>query len=334
VVAPDGSQRMSGKIPLVYILAASHSGSTLLAMLLGSHPEICTVGELKATNLGDVDRYQCSCRALIRKCPFWAAISHDMALRALPFDVTNAGTHFDADRTYARRLLRPLHRGPVLEAVRDAGLGLSPGWPRRLRRIQAVNAALAECILSRTGKRVLVDSSKIGLRLKYLLRNRAFDVRVIRLIRDGRAVALTYTDPARYADSSDPALWSGGIGSSRDDERLSLAGGVREWRRSNEEAETILGRLPRSRWIEVRYETLCARPVETLDGVRTFLGLATTQVRHDFRSVEHHIIGNGMRLDSDEQIRLDDRWVSALSPRDIHLFDSLAGDLNRGLGYA
>ena len=41
---------------LVYILAASHSGSTLLAMLLSTHPEICTVGELKATNLGDPHR--------------------------------------------------------------------------------------------------------------------------------------------------------------------------------------------------------------------------------------------------------------------------------------
>ena len=33
---------------LAYILAASHSGSTLLAMLLGAHRETCTVGELKA----------------------------------------------------------------------------------------------------------------------------------------------------------------------------------------------------------------------------------------------------------------------------------------------
>jgi hypothetical protein len=32
---------------LAYILAASHSGSTLLSMLLGSHPQIATVGEMK-----------------------------------------------------------------------------------------------------------------------------------------------------------------------------------------------------------------------------------------------------------------------------------------------
>jgi hypothetical protein len=325
---------MRPKIPLVYILAASHSGSTLLAMLLGSHPEVCTVGELKATNLGDPDRYQCSCRELIRKCPFWTAISHDMALRGFPFDIARAGTHFDAESAYARRLLRPLHREALLEAVRDAALALSSTWRLKLPQIQSLNAALAECILARTGKAVLVDSSKIGLRLKYLLRNPAFDVRVIRLTRDGRGVALTYTDPGRYADASDPALRGGGTGSSRDGEQLSLARAAREWRRSNEEAEAILRRLPRSRWIEVRYEALCATPDQTLDRVLTFLGLTSASVRRDFRHVDHHVVGNGMRLDSSEGIHLDDRWVSLLSPRDLDLFDSLAGDVNRRLGYA
>jgi hypothetical protein len=334
VVAPDAGQRMSQKIPLVYILAASHSGSTLLAMLLGSHPDICTVGELKATNLGNVEGYRCSCRELIRKCPFWAGITHDLGLRGFPFDIARTGTHFDVESAYAHRLLRPLHRGAIFEAMRDTALALSPTWRRKLPRIQSLNAALAECILTRTGKRVLVDSSKIGLRLKYLLRNPAFDVRAILLIRDGRSVALTYTDPARYADASDPALRGGGTGSSRDGERLALARAAREWRRGNEEADAILRLLPRSRWTEVRYEALCARPDETFHRVLTFLGLTSAWVRRDFRSVEHHVIGNGMRLDSDGEIRVDERWRSVLSPRDLRLFDSVAGDVNRRLGYA
>jgi hypothetical protein len=66
----------------------------------------------------------------------------------------------------------------------------------------------------------------------------------------------------------------------------------------------------------------------------TFLGLTSASVRRDFRHVDHHVVGNGMRLDSTEEIHLDDRWVSRLSPRDLELFDSLAGDVNRRLGYA
>ena len=59
---------------LVYILAASHSGSTLLGMLLAAQPDVCTVGELKLTALGDVERYVCSCGQRIRECTFWQEI--------------------------------------------------------------------------------------------------------------------------------------------------------------------------------------------------------------------------------------------------------------------
>jgi Sulfotransferase family len=324
--------RTTAATPLVYILAASHSGSTLLAMLLGSHPEVCTVGELKATSLGDVDRYRCSCRQPITTCPFWLGVERDMARRGWAFDITRGGTDLGSGATaYGRRLLRPLHRGPVWERARDVALALSPTWRRQLPRIQALNAALAACICAQTGKRVLVDSSKIGLRLKYLLRNPELDVRVIRLIRDGRAVALTYTDPATFADARDPHLRGGGTGASRDSERLSLAKAATEWRRSNEEADAIVRRLDRSRWTEARYETLCRDPEATLRRLFGFLGVDPKAPRMVLG--EHHILGNGMRLDSSLEVRLDDRWRWALSARDLAMFDSVAGALNRRLGY-
>ena len=39
---------------LVYILSPSYSGSTLLTFLLNTHPEIATIGELKAQALGNL----------------------------------------------------------------------------------------------------------------------------------------------------------------------------------------------------------------------------------------------------------------------------------------
>ena len=53
---------------LAYIAASSHSGSTLLAMLLGAHPQACTAGELRLTNVGDPERYLCSCGEKISRC--------------------------------------------------------------------------------------------------------------------------------------------------------------------------------------------------------------------------------------------------------------------------
>lgn len=319
---------------LVYVLAASHSGSTLTAMLLGAHPEICTVGELKWTSMGSIDKYRCSCGAWIKECPFWCDISASMARKGQSFQFDDARTDVRSEATpFERRLLAPLHRSPALEALRDAALNLSPGWRQRLARHQARNAALIESVLERAGKKVLVDSSKVGIRLKYLLRTPGLDVRVVRVVRDGRAVSLTYTDPATFADAVDSTLKGGGSGASRDAQRISMTAAATRWLRSNEEADAILKGLPSSRWAEVRYEDLCARPEETLRKLFAFIGVDESQVRLDFRKTDHHVVGNGMRLDQTSEIRLDERWRTALGNTELATFDQVAGALNRRFGY-
>jgi hypothetical protein len=330
---PDISTQQAKPV-VAYILAASHSGSTLLAMLLASHPEVCTTGELKAQSLGDPERYRCSCGAPIRRCEFWNDIAARMAARGHVFDITRADTHLSADASpYEEKLLEPLVRGASLEALRSAGLGLSPSWRKRLARFHAVNESLVRSLCDRTGTRVVVDSSKVGIRLKYLLRNPGIDVRVVRLIRDGRAVALTYTDPANYADASAPNLRGGGDGTSRDRERLTPWDAAHEWRRSNEEADALLARLDPTRQITVRYEELCTNTAAVLSKLWAFVGVSPFQFAEGWRARNHHVIGNGMRFDSSEEVRLDERWKTALPPAALAVFEAEAGALNRRLGY-
>ena len=318
---------------VVYLLAASHSGSTLLALLLNGHPELCSVGELKVNSLGDVSRYRCSCGRLILTCPFWDGVTRDLHGAGVDFSIERPGTDFSAlPSAAARRLLKPLHRGRVFEALRDAALSLSPAWRRHLPRTQENNVALMRAVLVRSGKRAIVDSSKIGLRLKYLLRNPTLDAKVVRLVRDGRAVAQTYMDPAVFADSTRPELRGGGTGGTRESERLSMAEAAREWRRSQEEADTVLRGIDRSRWIQLRYEDLCRDTEGELRRVFSFLGVASDE-KITLRGSEHHVVGNGMRLDDSREVRLDERWRDSLSPTDLSTFERVAGETNRRLGY-
>jgi len=322
---------------LAYILAASHSGSTLLSMLLGAHRDARTVGELKLSprSMGDLDRYRCSCGSLIKACPFWTRVAEGMASRGIDFDLANAGTdHLAAPGAYARRLLKPLHRGRLLETVRDAALAIAPAWRRHLSRTQKRNATLVETIAGITGAKVIVDSSKVALRLKYLLRNPDLDVRVIRLIRDGRAVALTYMDPAGFADAKDPSLRAGGMGGDRRREKLTMAQAAREWRRSNEEAEHVLAGLTPSRFTQVQYEQLCTDTDSTLDRLFTFLGLDPSRRIRGFRSVNQHVVGNGMRLDATSEVELDERWKNVLTSKHLEEFATVSGRTLARYGYA
>jgi hypothetical protein len=141
-------------------------------------------------------------------------------------------------------------------------------------------------------------------------------------------------DPALYADATDPERRGGGQGGNRESERLPLERAAHEWRRSNEEATALLRTVRRDRWIELRYEDLCADPAATIAKVFTFAGVDPSRASTDFRAHQHHVVGNGMRLDTTSEIRLDARWRTALRANDLLRFEAVAGDLNRRLGYA
>jgi hypothetical protein len=83
----------------------------------------------------------------------------------------------------------------------------------------------------------VVDSSKIGIRLKYLLRNPGLDVRVIRDSR--RAVALTYTDPANSPTLPRPICAAAETARAASASAVALDA-AHERRRSNEEAAAIV----------------------------------------------------------------------------------------------
>jgi hypothetical protein len=318
---------------LVYLLAASHSGSTLTAMLLNAHEQICTAGELKATNVGDTQGYRCSCKELIDDCEFWQGISREMQIRSHDYTVRNAQTSLrDIPGNYVQRLLRPLHRGAVMEGLRDLSLAMSSKWRQGIRSWSTRNRDLVHSIAELSGATYIADSSKIAVRLKYLLRIRGLRVKVVRLIRDGRGVALTYMNPSAFADARDPQLRGGGSGVEHH-ERLSMEAAAREWRRSNEEAEMVLRTIPREDWIEIKYESLCTDTAATMNAIHEFLGIESSAAYASFRDRKHHVVGNGMRLDDSSEITLDERWREALDANDLAVFDQVAGQLNKSYGY-
>lgn len=319
IASPEVPKTASG-VNLAYILSANFSGSTLLAMLLGSQREAVTIGEMRAPAIGDPNAYICSCGEQIKKCAFWVKVNAAMAKRGVPdFDITEARISIhDAKNKYVQRLLNPMPRGPLLEAVRTTGLSLMPSWPGHLREVHQRNTALVESLREVTGARIVIDSSKISLHLKYLLRCPALNIKVIRLVRDGRAVTNS----------------SLGHGLKRATRQESVAAAALSWRRNNEASETVLADLLKSEWIFLQYEELCRQPEATLRRLCEFLGMDTREIVLDFRAKTQHVLGNEMRLKSGSDIRQDERWRTALSKEDLAVFDEVAGEMNRKYGYA
>lgn len=144
---------------VIYIAGTSHSGSTLLDLMLNAHPAILSAGEVLKLNRQLAAREsrkrsfaQCSCGApTLLACPFWSQV--DKRTRA------TAG--------------KPLAELDMQDYADKAG-GEAPN--------ETVFKAMAEV----SGKDFIVDSSKTPRRLAYLLTCKRLDVYPIHLVRDPR----------------------------------------------------------------------------------------------------------------------------------------------------
>lgn len=319
-----GNLKASGaeKIQLLYITSASFSGSTLLTLLLAAHPALATVGELKATSMGDVDKYRCSCGELIRACLFWQRLAKRLGERGVAFDVSRFGTHFRFREagSLADRVVRADARGRLFEAARSLALRALPGAAREFRAILERNRLLVEAVCELRGTRWFLDGSKEPNRLKYLSDSGIWDVKVVHLVRDGRGVTRSRL---RRLEHRRPE-----VKNRRPFARKAAAA----WRDVNTSCQRILATLPPGSWVRIRYEDLCRDPQGTLAPVFGLLGERPPELPEDFRSIEQHVLGNVMRL-REGRIALDERWRADLTAEELAIFDEIAGDMNRGMGY-
>lgn len=301
---------------VVYIMGHGYSGSTLLTFLLGTHPRIATIGELGIAPLAKdklhPEEYLCSCRTPIRDCDFWRRVKAEMAGRGHDFDIWDADLEFRASGGgVADVLLRAVQRGPVLETARGLGLRVVPRARQEMRRVLSRIESLIESVLEIKGSKTFLDSSKRPERAVFMRRIPSLDMRVIHLVRDGRAVS-----------------WSNikNLG-------LNPEEAARSWVADNTGAEHARRYFPEDRWMTLRYEDLCADPDEALYRIHKFAGLPVTNGFHHFRNADHHIIGNRMRLSATSEIRLDTSWKQALQQEQMAVIEQRVSALNRRYGY-
>jgi hypothetical protein len=297
----------------VSVETLAYSGATLLAFLLGAHPQIATVGEMDGLIPREVpDEYLCSCGQRIKVCEFWQSVKIAMQTKGFEFDVAHFDTKFILG---GPRLIQYLRMGSsrnhILDSIRDAIFHAWPGETRRLKALVARNVAFIEAVLEVTGKGVFVDTSKDRLRLQSLRKFSTLDVRAIHLVRDVRGV----------------------VASRLQREEIDAREAARQWVKSNQKLRTNLRSLPEEARVLLRYEDLCQDVQGALERLCHFCGVDPGIKVADFRAVPHHIVGNPMRLRAASEIRLDERWKSLLTEDQLKEINQAAGTLSRRYGY-
>lgn len=302
-----------GTIDYIYILSAAHSGSTLLTMLLASHPDVASVGETSAIGVsGDRDVGLCSCGVSLRDCRFWTQIQQALQREGIDLLRNDNAIEFRGRKgTLLDRALRAEYRGGLLELVRNTYLAVNPEWYALRSRCRRVNHTLIKEIVRLTGARAFVDSSKQPIRLRFMMDVPGLRTKVIHLVRDGRGVAASYMRKSQW----------------------SMERSATEWLRAVRSEQQILLHFDENDVAFIRYEALCLDPAGTLHRLFEFLGV---NPKHDFtrfRQADHHVLGNRMRMQGTEAITLDEKWRTTLNDADLKAFEEICGAQNREFGY-
>lgn len=309
-------------VDTLYILSAGRSGSTLLNLILGSHPEALGVSELSQLPRDVARGDRCSCGESVLRCPFWNAFLERMSRRlnvdfcSDPFAL-NLGFVADPRRNHgppltARYQLAWKLRHAIVYCTGISGLE-APAFMRRTFDRGIDNTLVAYDVARQiSGARLIVDASKLYLKGIALYRRRPQHTRLILLSRNGCA--------SFYSRLRD------GYGRTES---------LRAWRNYYRHALPLLQRhVPDEHVLRVKYEDIAMKPAEHVRRICDFAGLPYLPAMLELQSSEQHITsGNDMRLRSDARIRIDTAWQTGLKPDDRRFFEACAGGLNRRLGY-
>lgn len=286
---------------MLYILGAGRSGSTLLEIVLGNLPGFFSVGEIRFYwQYLEIHDLLCGCGDPLESCPIWkdvrTGLGHSLS---------------EADQQRLAHLAERFDRSRHLPWI-------AAGLPARLsayRELAGATAQLYQEVRRVSGCRVLVDSSKVPSHLDLLLRSRALDVRVIHLVRDGRAVAYSWSRRQKRE-----------LARSADDARLprhSLVRALVTWMVENSFAHTIGRRA--SAYTLLRYEDFVQAPATALGRALAEVGLDGPDIGWvDDQPFEvaptHSVGGNPMRFKARRsiEIRPTEEWRERL-PKSLRL---------------
>ena len=302
-------------IKTAYILSAGRSGSTLLSLMLGAHPDVFAVGEVSHLPKNLALNTLCMCDSPVRECPVWKPVVQRMGeildadLNRDPYAMNlgfiQATTVIDHEKmTTGYKLAGQARHASNYLARR---LGINTELFRGFRDGITQTRQLFDVIRETQGVRMIIDESKVYVPGIALYERAPEETRLILLSRDGRGV-------------TNSLLRSG----------MPLRTAVRRWKNYYTRTLKLLEGVPPEHIVRVTYEDLATNPEQELRRISEQLGLDYHADMKSPDKVQHIANGNDTRF-RNMQVRLDTRWHDELPDEALDYFESVAGSLNRQL---
>lgn len=301
-------------VRVIYVAGYGRSGTTVLDIALGQHPQVIGAGEITALTRHVWRRNEyCACGQPVHDCGFWNPVLRRWS----------EGQDVSLMPQYQRC------QGKIEGLFGHAKLSSGLGNRSQFAFYTNHTARLFEAMVSQSYKKVIVDSSKLPGRAMALALVPKVDLRVIHVVRDGRGVAWSL---AKAYERDVKA------GLQREIKPKSISRTALRWSIVNLETEYLARKLGPQKVMRLRYEDFVSNPAETMRKIGIFAELDFSQVgealrRGEFINPGHQIAGNRLRMNASFSLAGDESWRSMMPAGQQASFRRLGGWMLGRYGY-
>jgi hypothetical protein len=300
----------------LYVAGFGRSGSTLLGNVLGQVDGFVSVGEIRNIWLhGLIQNKVCGCGVSFKECAMWQPVL-DEAFGGM--DQVDPRRMIRLRESWARTKHIPLMLVPPGRRLMQ----------RRLAEYLDDLEKLYRAVLTITGARVIVDTSKFPSYGFAVGMVPSVDLHVVHLVRDPRAVAYSWMRKKLQPDPETPEYTP----------QESPTGTSLRWMARNLGTEA-LWRRSKERYLKLRYEDFVAEPRRSIERALELVGEEATPLPHVGEHEvklggNHNIWGNPNRFQTGlVRLRPDDEWAFRMRPEDRRLITALTFPLLARYGY-
>ncbi len=305
---------------VLYIAGTGRSGSTVLANILGEVEGVFAAGEVRYLwQRGLKEGRMCGCGLPVRECPVWSQVLDTAGELDDPARVDGIVSMLQS--TGRIRNLPGVLAGTVVPR-------LDPAEAHKLAPARTALGDLYAAIATVTGCSVIVNSSKLPAYANVLAATPGIDLRVVHLVRDPRGAAHSWSSKKTLADGAARAHM----------EQIGPAKSAVLWDVWNIAGGVLFKGGP-DRYLRIRYEDFIADPPGTVRAILRMVGKEDAELPfvdgHEALTTQNHsVAGNPDRLRHGPiTLRSDDRWKSAMAPRNRRLVSAITSPLLLRYGY-
>jgi hypothetical protein len=303
------------KIKVVYIAGYGRSGTTLMSIALGQHPEIFGAGEIhELTRHAWSENTFCSCARPLQECDFWSAAVQRWRAMGQPSGLQD---YVKLQKRFEHLLMAQMSR-------------LGAGAGAKFESFAGATEALFRIIAATSGKGVVADSSKLPGRAWALAQMKMLDLYVVHMVRDGRGVAWSLMKSYKRDVNA---------GLQRDIKPKSTLRTCLRWSLVNLAAEDLRRVVGPEKYLRVRYEDFAKNPAAVMDRIGAMIGVDLQGVGADLAggrvlNPNHQLAGNRLRLNASIKMDIDETWRSQMPEAKQRLFGRVCGWMLRRYDYA